>query len=92
MTDNTIDNITSNITSNNAPGATCAQAAPFSISVNGENHHTSHTTLSGFLATIDTGDMFAVARNGEFVPKSQHATTALCEGDTLDIVTPVGGG
>ncbi len=62
------------------------------LSINGDTHNTAHTSLSAVLATLNTGDQFAVARNGEFVPKSQHATTTLCDGDTLDIVTPVGGG
>ena len=63
-----------------------------SLSINGDKRTTAETNLAQVLATLDTGDMFAVARNGEFVPKSQHATTTLEDGDTLDIVTPVGGG
>lgn len=62
------------------------------LSINGETHTTDETTLSAVLATLATGDQFAVAKNGEFVPKSQHANTELNNGDTLDIVTPVGGG
>ncbi len=35
---------------------------------------------------------FAVALNDEFLPKSRYQQQALNEGDTLDLVTPVGGG
>lgn len=38
------------------------------------------------------GKRIAVERNGEIVPKSQHATTALASGDRLEIVVAVGGG
>jgi sulfur carrier protein len=34
----------------------------------------------------------AVERNGEIVPRSQHASTVLAEGDRLEIVVAVGGG
>lgn len=62
------------------------------LSINGDLHQTSLSNLAAVLATFEIGDQFAVARNGEFVPKSQHAHTTLSDGDTLDIVTPVGGG
>ncbi len=35
---------------------------------------------------------FAIAVNGEFVPRTQYANVQLQDGDTLDIVNPVGGG
>ncbi|MDR2837979.1 MAG: sulfur carrier protein ThiS [Azonexus sp.] len=38
------------------------------------------------------GKRIAIERNGEIVPKSQHATTALADGDRLEIVVAVGGG
>jgi sulfur carrier protein len=62
------------------------------ISINGEHKDTAESNLAKLIATLDTGDQYAVARNGEFVPKRLHAETQLEEGDTLDIVTPVGGG
>ncbi|MBK8319651.1 MAG: sulfur carrier protein ThiS [Betaproteobacteria bacterium] len=34
----------------------------------------------------------AIERNGEIVPKSQHGSTHLASGDTLEIVVAVGGG
>ena len=39
-----------------------------------------------------TGKRLAVERNGEIVPKSQHAKTAIENGDVLEIVVAVGGG
>jgi len=39
-----------------------------------------------------TGKRVAVERNGEIVPKSQHAATPLIAGDRLEIVVAVGGG
>jgi sulfur carrier protein len=39
-----------------------------------------------------TGKRLAVERNGEIVPRSLHATTALANGDRLEIVVAVGGG
>lgn len=38
------------------------------------------------------GKRLAVERNGEIVPKSQHASTRLAAGDRLEIVVAVGGG
>jgi sulfur carrier protein len=35
---------------------------------------------------------FAVAINGEFVPRSQYQFQLLQNGDSIDIVSPVGGG
>jgi sulfur carrier protein len=34
----------------------------------------------------------AVELNLEVVPRAQHSSTALCEGDRLEVVTLVGGG
>jgi thiamine biosynthesis protein ThiS len=34
----------------------------------------------------------AVERNHDIIPKSQHASTLLCEGDAIELVTFVGGG
>lgn len=49
--------------------------------------------LSDFLAQqAELEQPFAVAINGEFVPRSQYAEVTLQDGDTLDVVSPVGGG
>ncbi|MGB4058022.1 MAG: sulfur carrier protein ThiS [Alphaproteobacteria bacterium] len=38
------------------------------------------------------GKLVAVARNGEFVPRTLHANTNLEVGDELEIVAPMQGG
>ena len=38
------------------------------------------------------GKRIAVERNGDIVPKSQHAQTVLDSNDVLEIVVAVGGG
>ena len=50
-------------------------------------------TVTGLIEQLGyTGKRVAVERNGELVPKSRHATTALAAGDQLEIVVAVGGG
>jgi sulfur carrier protein len=39
-----------------------------------------------------TGKRIAIERNGEIVPKSEHASTQLLDGDVLEMVVAVGGG
>ncbi len=39
-----------------------------------------------------SGKRIAVEKNGEIVPRSRYADTALADGDTLEIVVAVGGG
>ena len=38
------------------------------------------------------GKRIAIERNGEIVPRSEFASRAIAEGDTLEIVVAVGGG
>lgn len=38
------------------------------------------------------GKRVAVERNGEIIPKSQHPSTPIAEGDAIEIVAAVGGG
>jgi len=38
------------------------------------------------------GKRIAVERNGEIVPKSRYAATAVTAGDRLEVVAAVGGG
>jgi len=49
--------------------------------------------VAELIARLDlAGKKLAVERNGEIVPKSEHARTALAEGDRVEIVVAVGGG
>ncbi|XZG70154.1 sulfur carrier protein ThiS [Chitinibacteraceae bacterium HSL-7] len=64
------------------------------LSINGQPH--SFDAPLSITALIDalghTGRRIAVERNGDIVPRSQHAETLLADGDTLEIVVAVGGG
>jgi sulfur carrier protein len=64
------------------------------ISVNGEaRRFDAPLTLAQLLDRLGlTGKKLAVEMNGEIVPKSRHAETALNDGDQLEIVVAVGGG
>ena len=51
------------------------------------------TTVAGLIGELGLGDRkVAVERNREVVPRAQHATTVLADGDRLEVVTFVGGG
>ena len=64
------------------------------IKINGELRQIPDAlTISGLIDQLGyTGKRIAIERNGEIVPKSQHASTALAAGDQLEIVVAVGGG
>jgi sulfur carrier protein len=48
--------------------------------------------LADALASYGALPPYAVAVNGEFVPRTQHGTRALASGDRVDVVRPVAGG
>ena len=51
------------------------------------------TTIAVLIAELGLGDRrVAVERNREVVPRAQHPTTPLADGDRLELVTFVGGG
>lgn len=50
-------------------------------------------TIRALLDVLDLGPgPVAVERNGEVVPRAQHATTPLADGDQVEVVHFVGGG
>ncbi|GLU34429.1 sulfur carrier protein ThiS [Trinickia caryophylli] len=49
-------------------------------------------SVADALAAFGARPPFAVAVNGQFVARAQHAQRALAAGDRLDIVHPVAGG
>ena len=50
-------------------------------------------TLARLIESLDlAGKRIAIEKNGEIVPRSQHASTPLASGDRLEIVVAVGGG
>ena len=64
------------------------------IKINGESRQFPEAlTVAGLIEQLGyNGKRIAVERNGEIVPKSQHAATPLASGDQLEIVVAVGGG
>ena len=51
------------------------------------------TSIAELLTQLSlAGKRVAVERNGEIVPRSQHAQARLADGDRLEIVVAVGGG
>ncbi|MFI2810630.1 MULTISPECIES: sulfur carrier protein ThiS [Microbulbifer] len=67
---------------------------PIKIQVNGETQPLpEERNLDHFLLWLGyEGDTFAVALNGNFVPRGRYAETILNDGDALDVVAPVVGG
>ena len=64
------------------------------LTVNGEGREVpEQLTVRGLieLLSLDDGPV-AVERNGDVVPRSAHAGTALADGDVIEIVHFVGGG
>ena len=62
--------------------------------INGEAQEVAEAlTVAALLASRDLlGKRVAVERNGEIVPRSRHAETALQADDRIEIVVAVGGG
>lgn len=63
------------------------------IQVNGEDRDVDATTLIALVEELGLDPRkVAIERNLEIVPKSLHATTAIADGDRIEIVQFVGGG
>ncbi|WP_028455319.1 sulfur carrier protein ThiS [Chitinilyticum litopenaei] len=64
------------------------------LSLNGEHREFPDSiTVADMLGILElTGKRVAIERNGEIVPRSQHADTRLADGDVLEMVVAVGGG
>jgi sulfur carrier protein len=62
--------------------------------VNGEGQEVpAGTTVRALIERLElAGGPVAVERNGDVVPRAEHAVTALAEGDVVEIVHLVGGG
>lgn len=70
------------------------QATTIAVHVNGEVRSVPEgSAVADLLAALGaTGKRVAVERNGEIVPRSQHAGTRLAAGDRIEVVIAVGGG
>jgi sulfur carrier protein len=64
------------------------------LTINGAaRHFPDPLTVAGLIDQLGyAGKRIAIERNGEIVPRSQHAATPLAHGDRLEIVVAVGGG
>ncbi|MFO7542510.1 MAG: sulfur carrier protein ThiS [Thiobacillus sp.] len=64
------------------------------LAINGEpRRFPAPLTLAQLIESLElTGKRIAIEKNGEIVPRSQHASTSLASGDQLEIVVAVGGG
>ena len=67
---------------------------PMRLIVNGEDTQVDRgTTVKQLLASLGLADtLVAVERNEEVVPRAQHGSTQLNEGDRVEVVHFVGGG
>ena len=64
------------------------------IQVNGERHELPDgQSVADLLQRLElTGRRLAVELNQDIVPRSQHASTLLAEGDQVEVVHAIGGG
>ena len=63
------------------------------VKINGEELNIASKTVAEYLATTSyDSKRIAVERNGEIVPKAQYGETVLKDGDSLEVVSFVGGG
>ena len=64
------------------------------VVINGETRTVVQgTTVATLIVELGLGDRrVAVERNREVVPRAEHASTVLAEGDHVELVTFVGGG
>jgi sulfur carrier protein len=68
--------------------------ASIDVVINGQSRSVNvGTTVAQLISELGLGDRrVAVERNRNVVPRAEHATTVLSEGDRLEVVTFVGGG
>ncbi len=63
------------------------------VKINGEEKSVAGMTVAEYLATTNYNPKrIAVERNGDIVPKSQYDNTVLQDGDSVEVVSFVGGG
>ena len=63
------------------------------VKVNGNEANLAGMSLTSYLHSADYDvKRVAVERNGEIVPKAEYETTILQDGNTLEVVSFVGGG
>jgi sulfur carrier protein len=61
--------------------------------VNGEDHHLDAATVTDVLTLLEyEGGWLATAVNGELVHREDRVGHRLCEGDRIEVLTPLQGG
>ena len=65
----------------------------FMVKINGKELNVAGKSIAEYLATTNYDPKrIAVERNGDIVPKSQYGETVLRDGDSVEVVSFVGGG
>ena len=63
------------------------------VKINGEELNIAGKTVAEYLATTNyDSKRIAVECNGDIVPKAQYGETVLKDGDSVEVVSFVGGG
>ncbi|MCF0221692.1 MAG: sulfur carrier protein ThiS [Fibrobacter sp.] len=63
------------------------------VKINGNPVDAAGKTVAQYLSATDFDiKRIAVERNGDIVPKSKYEETVLCDGDSVEVVSFVGGG
>ena len=63
------------------------------VKINGESLELAGKTVAEYLAQTDYDrNRIAIERNGEIVPKASYDETVLEDGDSVEVVSFVGGG
>ncbi len=70
-----------------------ARSDTLSITVNGDLHEVpAGLTVTGLLAHLGVQGVAAVERNEVVVPRAEHGSTEVLDGDRFEVVALVGGG
>ncbi|MCI9448102.1 MAG: sulfur carrier protein ThiS [Lachnospiraceae bacterium] len=63
------------------------------VKINGEELNIAGKTVAEYLATTNyDSKRIAIECNGDIVPKAQYGETVLKDGDSIEVVSFVGGG
>ena len=63
------------------------------VKINGHDENAAGMTIEEYLKNTDYDPKrIAIERNGEIIPKATYANVVLQDGDSLEIVSFVGGG
>ena len=63
------------------------------VKINGNDVNAAGKTVAEYLLSVECDlKRIAVERNGEIVPKAEYDNTVLQNGDTVEVVSFVGGG